>query len=102
MFKEELPRAVYEELDRRGLNGVPVLLAAHSDLSLSGRPERSWIVATRDNVTAVRETGETPSTPVVRGSYDPAQNDAQSVRGQQTRAVQSVWDRETHAQPRSL
>jgi ATP-binding cassette subfamily B protein len=60
MFKEELPRAVYEELDRRGLNGVPVLLAAHSDLSLSGRPERSWIVATRENVTAVREA-ETPA-----------------------------------------
>ncbi|HEY3393380.1 MAG TPA: DUF1854 domain-containing protein [Lacipirellulaceae bacterium] len=57
MFKEELPRAVYEELDRRGLNGVPVLLAAHSDLSLSGRPERSWIVVTKDNVTAVREAG---------------------------------------------
>src|SRR5688572_23819897 len=60
MFKEELPQAVYEELDRRGLNGVPVLLAAHSDLSLSGRPERSWIVATRHNVTAVREA-EAPS-----------------------------------------
>jgi ATP-binding cassette, subfamily B, bacterial len=56
MFKEELPQAVYEELDRRGLNGVPVLLAAHSDLSLSGRPERNWIVATRHNVAAVSQS----------------------------------------------
>ncbi len=80
MFKEELPRAVCEELDRRGLNGVPVLLAAHSDLSLSGRPERSWIVATRDNVTAVRVTS------VVRGSHDPAHDDPEDARGQKTRA----------------
>src|SRR4051812_24143964 len=55
MFKEELPEAVHDELDRKGLNGVPVLLCASSDLSLSGEPERHWIVATRDNVTAVRE-----------------------------------------------
>ncbi|HEX2475439.1 MAG TPA: ABC transporter ATP-binding protein, partial [Lacipirellulaceae bacterium] len=84
MFKEELPRAVCEELDRRGLNGVPVLLAAHSDLSLSGRPERSWVVATRDNVTAVRETS------VVRGSHDPAHGEAEAVRGQETRAQPAV------------
>ncbi|HVT29154.1 MAG TPA: DUF1854 domain-containing protein [Lacipirellulaceae bacterium] len=55
MFKEELPRTVHDELDRCGLNGVPILLCAHSELSLSGRPERHWIVATRDNVAAVRE-----------------------------------------------
>src|SRR6478672_12570737 len=55
MFKEELPLAVYEELDRQGLNGVPVLLCTSSELSLSGRPERNWIVATRNNVAAVRE-----------------------------------------------
>src|SRR4051794_20210571 len=55
MFKDELPIAVYKELDRRGLNGVPVLLCTTSDLSLSGRPERNWIVATRYNVAAVRE-----------------------------------------------
>lgn len=56
MFKDELPTAVYEELDRRGLNGVPVLLCTTSELSLSGRPEKNWIVATRNNVAAVRET----------------------------------------------
>ena len=57
MFKEELPSAIYQELDRRGLNGVPVLLCTKSELSLSGKPERNWIVATRNNVAAVRETG---------------------------------------------
>src|SRR5215210_3753774 len=55
MFKDELPTAVYKELDRRGLNGVPVLLCTTSELSLSGKPERNWIVATRNNVAAVRE-----------------------------------------------
>ena len=60
MFKEELPTAVYQELDRRGLNGVPVLLCTTSELSLSGRPERNWIVATRNNVAAVREA-ESPT-----------------------------------------
>ncbi|HJQ79255.1 MAG TPA: DUF1854 domain-containing protein [Lacipirellulaceae bacterium] len=79
MFKEELPRAVYEELDRRGLNGVPLLLAAHSDLSLSGRPERSWIVVTKDNVTAVRETA-------VDGLYEAGQ----ALPGSQTPATDAV------------
>lgn len=55
MFNDELPTAVYKELDRQGLNGVPVLLCTTSDLSLSGRPEKNWIVATRNNVAAVRE-----------------------------------------------
>src|SRR3954451_24770158 len=56
MFKEELPVAVHDELDRRGLNGVPVVLCASSELSLAGEPERNWIVETKDNITAVRET----------------------------------------------
>ncbi len=86
MFKEELPRAVYEELDRRGLNGVPVLLAASSELSLSGRPEKNWIVATQHNVAAVREAA------VPRGSHDPAAN---GVRGPETHAQQAV-SVETH------
>ncbi len=55
MFTEELPKPVHDELDRRGLNGVPILLCASSELSLSGRPERHWVVATRDNVAAVKE-----------------------------------------------
>ncbi len=55
MFTEELPVDVHEELDRRGLNGVPVLLCASSELSLSGEPERNWIVATRENVAAIKE-----------------------------------------------
>src|SRR6185503_8958254 len=55
MFTEELPQSVYQELDRRGLNGVPVLLSTTSELSLSGRPERHWIVATRYNVATVKE-----------------------------------------------
>ena len=38
MFHETLPLAVRYELDRCELNGVPVLLATHTDLSLSGRP----------------------------------------------------------------
>ena len=50
IFKDELPTAVYKELDRRGLNGVPILLSTTSELSLAGKPERHWIVATRDNV----------------------------------------------------
>ena len=66
MFKEELPTAVYKELDRQGLNGVPVVLCTTSELSLSGRPEKNWIVATRNNVAAVREAS------VMRGSPDPA------------------------------
>ncbi len=57
MFKEELPTAIYKELDRQGLNGVPVVLCTTSELSLSGRPEKNWIVATRNNVAAVRESG---------------------------------------------
>ena len=55
MFKEELPLSVHEELDRRGLNGVPVVLCASSDLSLAGEPERNWVVATKEAITAVRE-----------------------------------------------
>lgn len=58
MLNEKLPVPVRRELDRRGLNGVPVLLAATTDLSLSGQPRRSWIVATADNVASVVD-GET-------------------------------------------
>jgi ATP-binding cassette subfamily B protein len=46
---------VYKEFDRRGLNGVPILLTTTSELSLAGKPERHWVVATRDNVATVRE-----------------------------------------------
>lgn len=62
MFKEELPQAVYKELDRCGLNGVPVILSTTSQLSLSGRPEKHWIVATHLNVALVKEKeGDTPT-----------------------------------------
>jgi ATP-binding cassette, subfamily B, bacterial len=60
MFKQELPSTIAHELDRSGLNGVPVLLATTTDLSLSGQPRRHWIVANRDNVAAVAE-GDAPA-----------------------------------------
>jgi ATP-binding cassette subfamily B protein len=60
MLQEELPPAVCTELDRRGLNGVPVLLSTTTDLSLSGQPRRHWIVATRLNVATVAD-GDAPS-----------------------------------------
>jgi ATP-binding cassette subfamily B protein len=55
MLHEELPLAVKKELDAQGLNGVPVLLSTSTDLSLSGKPRRHWIVATHANVAAVAE-----------------------------------------------
>ena len=55
MLHEDLPLAVKKELDVQGLNGVPVLLSTSTDLSLSGRPRRHWIVATHLNVAAVAE-----------------------------------------------
>ena len=58
MLHEELPLAVKKELDDQGLNGVPVLLSTSTDLSLSGRPRRHWIVATHANVAAVVEQAE--------------------------------------------
>jgi ATP-binding cassette subfamily B protein len=58
MLHEELPLAVKKELDVQGLNGVPVLLSTSTDLSLSGRPRRHWIVATHANVAAVAEQAE--------------------------------------------
>lgn len=58
MLHEELPFAVKKELDEQGLNGVPVLLSTSTDLSLSGRPRRHWIVATHANVAAVVEQAE--------------------------------------------
>jgi ATP-binding cassette subfamily B protein len=59
MKTEELPPAVYHELDRRGLNGIPILLSTTTELSLSGKPRRHWIVATRENVAAVAD-GDAP------------------------------------------
>ncbi len=60
MFRQELPLAVRNELDRQGLNGIPVLLSTSTDLTLSGQPRREWIVATRENVAAVSD-GESPT-----------------------------------------
>jgi ATP-binding cassette subfamily B protein len=60
MYRQELPRSVYDELDRRGLNGIPVLLSTTTDLTLTGLPRREWIVATRENVAAVSD-GDTPT-----------------------------------------
>src|SRR5262245_9901854 len=59
MLQESLPLAVREELDRRGLNGVPVLLSTRTDLSLEGRSAPHWVVVTRDNVAAVSD-GDDP------------------------------------------
>jgi ATP-binding cassette subfamily B protein len=55
MLHEELPPAVKQQLEDQGLNGVPVVLAASTELSLSGRPRRHWIVATHLNVAAVAD-----------------------------------------------
>jgi len=60
MYRQELPLAVRNELDRLGLNGVPLLLSTSTDLTLSGQPRREWIVATRDNVAAVSD-GDAPT-----------------------------------------
>jgi ATP-binding cassette, subfamily B, bacterial len=60
MLRENLPLPVREELDRQGLNGIPVLLSTTTDLTLAGQPRREWIVATRENVAAVSD-GEAPT-----------------------------------------
>jgi ATP-binding cassette subfamily B protein len=60
MFQKELPPLVAKELDDRGLNGIPLLLATTTDLSLAGQPRRHWIVANRENVAAIAE-GDAPS-----------------------------------------
>jgi ATP-binding cassette subfamily B protein len=60
MFQKELPPAVAKELDDRGLNGIPLLLATTTDLSLAGQPRRHWIVANRENVAAIAE-GDAPA-----------------------------------------
>lgn len=60
MYRQELPRSIYEVLDRQGLNGIPVLLSTTTDLTLSGEPRQEWIVATRENVAAVTD-GDTPT-----------------------------------------
>src|SRR3954447_18189832 len=77
MFTEELPLSVHEELDRRGLNGVPVVLCASSELSLAGEPERNWIVATKDAITALRET--TLQSPASDSNSPVTQIDDQSI-----------------------
>src|SRR5262245_15373696 len=59
MWEESLPVDVQDELDRRGLNGIPFVVVERTDLSLAGRPGRHWRVATRENVAAVAE-GATP------------------------------------------
>ena len=80
MLHEELPLAVKKELDDQGLNGVPVLLSTSTDLSLSGRSRRHWIVATHANVAAVVEQAEGTATARV-DSYVPVA-DVQEFRTQ--------------------
>lgn len=53
MLQEELPCSVAQELDSRGLNGVPVLLSTSADLSLEGDPGKHWLVVTRERVSVV-------------------------------------------------
>lgn len=55
MLKETLPREVARELEDRGLNGVPVLLATRADLSLGGEPTSHWVVATERHVSIVAD-----------------------------------------------
>ncbi len=55
MIQEHLPGTVEKELEARGLNGEPVLLATSTDLSLSGEPRRHWIVATSRHVSVVAD-----------------------------------------------
>lgn len=59
-FRQDLPHSVRRELNRQGLNGIPVVLATSTDLTLSGQPRRQWLVATRENVAAVTD-GEQPT-----------------------------------------
>src|SRR3990172_905459 len=66
MFRQNLPLAVRNELDRQGLNGIPVLLSTSTDLTLSGQPRREWIVATRENVAAVRDGDGNGDAPTVQ------------------------------------
>jgi ATP-binding cassette subfamily B protein len=58
MLKEAVPGEVKELLENQQLNGVPVLLATTSDLSLSGDLRGHWIVVTRDNLAVVADGAE--------------------------------------------
>lgn len=80
MFHQELPLAVRAELDRSGLNGVPVLLSTTTELSLGGRPQRHWVVATRDNVATVAD-GDTPTVDRSVAVRDVAEFRAQGAMG---------------------
>lgn len=55
MSQDEVPCDVKELLDRQGLNGVPVLLSASSDLGLAGEARKQWLVATADNLSVVAD-----------------------------------------------
>lgn len=55
MVQELLPGNVSRELEARGLNGVPILLATSTDLSLSGEPKKHWVVATAHHVSVVED-----------------------------------------------
>jgi ATP-binding cassette subfamily B protein len=44
MLQEAAPSAVFQVMDRLGLNGLPFLLTTATDLSLDGRFERLWLV----------------------------------------------------------
>lgn len=50
-----MPCEVAELLSERQLNGVPVLLATTSDLTLAGEQRKQWLVVTRDNVSVVAD-----------------------------------------------
>ena len=53
MIQEAVPGDVKELLERRQLNGVPVLLSTTSDLSLAGHLRGHRIVVTRENLAVV-------------------------------------------------
>jgi ATP-binding cassette subfamily B protein len=50
-----VPGGVKDLLERHQLNGIPILLAATSDLSLEGAERRHWVVATRENLAVVAD-----------------------------------------------
>jgi ATP-binding cassette subfamily B protein len=52
---EPVPGGVKGLLERHQLNGIPILLAATSDLALEGDGRRHWVVATRENLAVVAE-----------------------------------------------
>ncbi|MFN5298824.1 MAG: DUF1854 domain-containing protein [Planctomycetaceae bacterium] len=58
MRAAELPSGVKQLLEREGLNGVPVVLSAQTDLGLRGEPGSEWLVMTERNVSVVAEQPE--------------------------------------------